>query len=265
MTQPIVTFLSDFGLEDWFVGVVHGVLHDLCPGVRIVDLSHAVAPGDIERAGFVLEVAGPDFPPGTVHLAVVDPGVGTRRTALAVRSRGQIFVGPDNGLLEWALADPGAVAYALEDERYFRHPVSRTFHARDVFAPVAAHLARGLSIEQVGPRVADPVRRSRTPLRVTEHGIEGRIVFVDRFGNALSDIGDEALASTFQGVPEERIEVEIGGRRIRGIARAYGHAAIGTLVAIIGSSARLEIAQVNGDAATRFGIGVGDRVTVRLG
>src|SRR2546425_6959865 len=158
MPKPIITFISDFGLEDWFVGVVHGVLHEICPDARVVDLNHAGEPGDIERAAFVLEASAPDFPPGTVHLAVVDPGVGTSRRALAVHAHGQLFVGPDNGLLEWGLADREARIRSLTEDRYFREPVSRTFHGRDVFAPVAAHLACGVPIERFGPAVSDPIR-----------------------------------------------------------------------------------------------------------
>src|SRR6266850_4173480 len=151
MPRPIITFTSDFGHEDWFVCVVHGVLYGLCPDARVVDLAHGIPPGNIARAAFVLEAAAPDFPVGTIHLAVVDPGVGTRRGALAVRSRGQLFVGPDNGILEWALSEPQSAAHALTEKRYFRSPMSRTFHGRDVFAPVAAHLACGVAIGKLGP------------------------------------------------------------------------------------------------------------------
>lgn len=176
MPSPIVTFTSDFGQQDWFVGVVHGVVHGLAPGARLVDLTHEIPPGSIERAAFVIEAAAPDFPPGTVHLAVVDPGVGTARRALAVRARDQWFVGPDNGILEWALADPHAEAHALTEARFFRQPVSRTFHGRDVFAPVAAHLARGVAIDRFGPRIADPLRLRRPPPRAADGEIEGRIM-----------------------------------------------------------------------------------------
>jgi len=264
MSHPIVTFLSDFGLDDWFVGVVHGVLHEVCPEARIVDLTHAVAPGDVERAAFILEASAPDFPPGTIHLAVVDPGVGTSRRALAVKARGQLFVGPDNGLLDWALAEPTAAVHALADERFFRHPVSRTFHGRDVFAPVAAHLARGVPVESLGPPVRDPHRLEREPCRLDGGRLHGRVMFVDRFGNALTNLLAETVAASFPGVHEGRLVVEAAGRRIGGIACSYGDAPVGTLVAIIGSSGRLEIAEVGGHAASRFGLGAGDRVAVRL-
>jgi S-adenosylmethionine hydrolase len=262
-TPPIITFLSDFGLQDWFVGVVHGVLHLVAPEVRIVDLNHQIPPGDVSRAAFVLEAACPDFPAGTVHLAVVDPGVGTARRALAVRGRGHYFVGPDNGLLEWALSDPQARVHALTETRYFRHPVSRTFHGRDVFAPAAAHLACGIEPERLGPPVGDPVRLALRPHRLADGRFDGCIRYVDRFGNGLTDLTATALAEAFPRVPESRLRVDVAGRAIHGVARSYGDAPIGTPVAIIGSSGRLEIAEVGGHAASRLGFGVGDRVTVR--
>jgi S-adenosylmethionine hydrolase len=260
VSVPVLTFTSDFGDDDWFVGVVHGVVLQICPAAHVVDLTHAIPPGDLARAAFVLEAAAPDFGPGTLHLAVVDPGVGTNRRALAVRARGQLFVGPDNGVLEWALADPAAETRALADPRYFREPVSRTFHGRDVFAPVAAHLAAGAAFESVGPPVRDPVRLPRTPVSLDGGVLHGTVVYVDRFGNALTNLTNGELARAFPKIAESTLEVRIHGKRIAGVTRSYGDAPIGTLVAILGSSGRLELAEVGGHAASRWGIGVGDRV-----
>ncbi len=263
MTHPLVTFTSDFGSKDWFVGVVHGAIHAVCPETRVVDLTHDIPPGLIARGAFVLGTAAPDFPPGTVHLVVVDPGVGTDRRALAVCARGQQFVGPDNGVLEWALSAPGAVVHALADERFFRTPVSRTFHARDVFAPCAAHLAAGVAVESFGPRVTDARRLPPSVAQASDGGLIGRIVFVDRFGNALTDLRAGEIAQRFPGAGDAGIEVLVGGRRIHGLARAYGDSPVGTLIAIVGSSGTLEIAQVGGHATERLGLGEGDRVEVR--
>jgi len=260
---PLVTFTSDFGLTDWFVGVVHGVIQSVCPDARIVDLTHAIPPGDVTCAAFVLEAAAADFPAGTVHLAVVDPGVGTSRLALGVASHGQHFVGPDNGVLEWALAAPGAYVHALANDRWFRRPVSRTFHGRDVFAPVAAHLALGVPLTSFGPQVANPVRL-RLPAPLVEGGtLRGRIAYRDRFGNALTNLTATAIADAFPGVPEPDLVVEVLDRTIIGIQRSYGDVPIGALVALLGSSGRLEIAEAHGDATNRFGLGVGDGVRVR--
>jgi S-adenosyl-L-methionine hydrolase (adenosine-forming) len=259
---PIVTFTSDFGLTDWFVGVVHGVVQGICPDARMVDLCHAIAPGHVESAAFLLEAAAHDFPPGTIHLAVVDPGVGTGRLALAVSARKQLFVGPDNGLLEWALADPQACAHALTEERWMRHPVSRTFHGRDVFAPAAAHLACGVPIESFGPRVPRPRRLPRAAPVRSDGSVVGQVAYVDRFGNALTNLTAETLDRAFAGVADPDLVVEVVGRRIHGVARSYGDSGIGTLLALVGSSGRLEIAEAGGDAAQRFGIGLGDAVLV---
>ena len=265
MPRPIVTFLSDFGTQDWFVGVVHGVIQTVAPEAHVVDLNHTIPPGHIARGAFVLEAAAHDFPPETIHLAVVDPGVGTRRRALAVRARHQFFVGPDNGLLEWALSDPDAVVHELVEERWFRRPVSRTFHGRDIFAPVAGHITRGVPLEAFGPAVTDPVRLPQAHPIVDGDRLNGRVVFIDRFGNALTNLTSEAIAAAFGAdAADEAFDVRLLDRRVGALARSYGDAPVGTIVAIIGSSGRLEIAQVGGDIAERMGIGEGDPVSVRV-
>jgi len=265
MPAPIVTFLSDFGIEDWFVGVVHGVVNEVAPEAHVVDLNHQIPPGHIARGAFLLEAAAPDFAPGTVHLAVVDPGVGTDRRALAVFARGQYFVGPDNGLLEWALASDDAAVHALTEPRWFRSPVSRTFHGRDVFGPVAGHLAHGVPITQMGPRIPDPLRLASASPRTEGATLVGRVVFIDRFGNALTNLTATALNDAFgAAVPPERYRVALLDRVVKGISRSYGDAPVGALVAVMGSSGRLEVAQVGGDAAVRMGIGEGDPVVVSL-
>lgn len=263
MARPIITFTSDFGHSDWFTGVVHGVIHGICPAARVIDVTHDVRPGHIERAAFILEAAAPDFPAGTIHLVVVDPGVGTKRRGLAVRAHGQWFVGPDNGLLEWAFHDPAFEARSLTESRWFRQPVSRSFHGRDVFAPVAAHLADGVAIDAFGPPVTDPVRVAPPPPRDDNGVLRGRVMFIDRFGNALTNLREETVRAVFPGVPDGRLEVKVGGRSIRGLVRTYGDAPRGTLVALMGSSGRLEISVVEGDVAWRYGVGHGDPVSVR--
>lgn len=245
------------------MGVVHGVVHGICPGARLVDLTHAIPAGDVTRAAFVLEAAAPDFAPGTVHLAVVDPGVGTDRRALAVAAHGQLFVGPDNGLLEWAFDDPAAEIHALAEEKFFRSQVSRTFHGRDVFAPVAAHLAGGVPIAALGPIVKDPVRLKRAVPHLDGGALYGSVMFVDRFGNAITNLDEASIAAAFPKLPESTLSIEVAGRTVRGLARSYGDAPIGTLVAILGSSGRLELAEVGGHASSRFGIGARDPVRVR--
>jgi S-adenosylmethionine hydrolase len=264
MPRPIVTFTSDFGMQDWFVGVVHGVLATLAPGATVVDLNHAIPPGDVARGAFLLEAACGDFPAGTTHLAVVDPGVGTDRRALAVKARGACFVGPDNGLLEWALCDPAAEVHALTVERWFRRPVSRTFHGRDVFAPVAAHLSLGVPLAEFGPRIPDPVRLAQVHPRRDGTTLHGHVMFIDRFGNALTNLTEAALREAFGGVPDTGLVLAVPGRVVIGLARSYGDAPVGAIVAVLGSSGRLEVAQVGGHASERLGLGLGDPVSVRL-
>jgi S-adenosyl-L-methionine hydrolase (adenosine-forming) len=265
MPAPIVTFLSDFGTQDWFVGVVHGVVNEFAPEAHVVDLNHLVPPGDVVRGAFLLEAAAADFAAGTVHLAVIDPGVGTLRRALAVGARGQFFVGPDNGLLEWALAADDAVVHELVESRWFRTPVSRTFHGRDVFGPVAAHLARGVPLAEFGPRITDAARLDVARPRREGNALLGHVVFIDRFGNALTNLTTSAIAAAFGALPQERLHVTVLQREVLGLAGSYGDFPVGTLVAILGSSGRIEIAQVGGDAAVRLGLGEGDPVSVRPG
>lgn len=239
------------------------MIHAICPAAQVVDLTHAIPAGDVARAAFVLEAAAPDFPPGTVHLAVVDPGVGTARRALAAAAHGQLVVGPDNGLLEWAFADPAARVHELREARFFRPEVSRTFHGRDVFAPVAAHLAAGAALADFGPRITDPVRLARATPHAEPGRLRGEVMFVDRFGNAITNLEAGAMARAFPGVPDAGLAVEVGSHTVRGVSRTYGDAPIGTLVAILGSSGRLELAEVGGHAASRFGVGPRDPVRVR--
>ncbi|MFI5371611.1 MAG: S-adenosyl-l-methionine hydroxide adenosyltransferase family protein [Candidatus Eisenbacteria bacterium] len=265
MSRPLVTFISDFGLDDWFVGVVHAVIHERCPEAAIVDLTHQVPPGAVERAAFVLEAAMPDVHGPAVHLVVVDPGVGTTRRAIAVRARGALFVAPDNGVLEWALADPRAEVREITARKLFREPVSRTFHGRDVFAPVAAALAGGFGFAEIGPVVKDPVRIPDARPRVEEGELHGHVVHVDRFGNVLTNVTLADLEAAFVRVPRSAIEVVAGGRVIRGLAGSYGDAPVGSLVAVVGSSGRLEIAQSRGDASQRLGLSVRDEIRVRAG
>jgi S-adenosylmethionine hydrolase len=263
MPRPIVTLLTDFGTRDWFVGVVHGVILSRAPEAQIVDLTHDIPPGDVSLAAFVLEVATPEFPPGAVHVAVVDPGVGTGRRALCVAARGHYFVGPDNGILECALAAPGAQAFEIREERFLRLPLSRTFHARDVFAPVAAHLARGEQPPVLGPPVADALRLEPRRAVSLDGELRGAVAYIDRFGNCITNLGEEDLRHAFPGVPPEELAVGIAAQWVQGISSTYAGVPVGTLVAVIGSTGRLEVASYAAQAAARLGVAVGDPVSVR--
>jgi S-adenosylmethionine hydrolase len=265
MAARIVTLLTDFGTRDWFVGVVHGVLLARAPEARLVDLTHEIPPGDIELAAFVLEVTAPDFPEGTIHVAVVDPGVGTVRRALCVGARGQLFVGPDNGILEHALSAPGARVRHVREERYSRLPVSRTFHTRDIFAPAAAHLCAGGEPADLGPEIHDPVRLRRVPRQQADGHLKGHVAYIDRFGNCITDLTEAELRRAFPRHWPKAVVVGIGAHTVQGLTEAYADVPVGTLLATIGSTGRLELAQYGAHAASHIGVAVGDVVWVRAG
>lgn len=255
----IVTLTTDFGLANAFVGTMKGVILARAPRATIVDLTHGVAPGDIRAGAFALLAGCRYFPNGTVHVAVVDPGVGGPRRAIAVRTRDYCFLGPDNGVLSWALArETVRSVRQIANARLWLQPVSRTFHGRDVFAPVAAHLARGGSFHRVGPELADYARLPWPAWRETGGKVTGEVLVVDRFGNAITNIPEVGLpAGMFSGL------VCVGRRRWCRLGTYYAAVPPGQAVALFGSSGFLEIAVNGGSAAARFGLRAGSRVTLR--
>jgi S-adenosyl-L-methionine hydrolase (adenosine-forming) len=256
----VVTLLTDFGLDDSYVGTVKGVLLAINPRVRLVDLTHAVPPQDIRRAALLLASAWRFFPRGTVHLAVVDPGVGGSRRPIAVEAGGHYFVGPDNGLLGFCFDLPGARGVVLADPRYHRRPVSRTFHGRDVFAPVAAHCSRGVRLAAFGPPLRHPVRLPPArPRRVGGRWVEGEVLLADRFGNLLTNLPGRELPG-----PADRGVVRIGGARVRGLARTYADRPRQALGAVIDSSGQVEVFVREGSARRRLGLEPGAPVSWRV-
>jgi S-adenosylmethionine hydrolase len=253
----IVTLLTDFGLRDPFVGVMKGVVLSRCRAATFVDLSHDIEPGRVSDAAFWLGQAYPWFPIGTVHLAVVDPGVGTPRAALALRAGGHVFVGPDNGIFEVVRRRAESFeCFRIEPERLGLSPPSRTFHGRDVFAPVAGSLAAGsMDPSDVGPS-HEPIetRIVPEPRRVSD-GVEGEVIVVDRFGNLVTNIDAATLG-------------ELGSRRIELLGRAlplvgtYRDAAPGDCVAVVGSFGQIEVVKRDGSAALALGAQRGTRLRV---
>jgi S-adenosylmethionine hydrolase len=262
-----ITFTSDYGLEDHFVGVCHGVMARVAPGARVLDVTHAVAAQDVRQGALVLAQAM-RFLPRAVHLAVVDPGVGTGRGMVAVQAGGQVLVGPDNGLLVWAAEALGEVdrVVALENPAYRLAPVSRTFHGRDVFAPAAAHVAAGVDVGELGPEL-DPgglVRMERDAARVDEGKAVASVVAVDHFGNLALGLrpGDLDRAGVAGG---DRVEVRAGGRAHRAVVGdTFASVAAGELVLHEDSFGWLAVAVNSGRAADRLGVGVGDPVEILL-
>lgn len=282
-TPPLITLLTDFGEGGSYVGAMKGVMLGIAPDVRLVDISHQIAPQDIRQAASVLASVYRYFPPHTVHLIVVDPGVGGQRRPVAVETPGGRFVAPDNGVLTYVLMqEESHRAVVLKDARFWRDgEPSYTFHGRDIFSPVAAHLASGVALDELGPACDDLVRFPLPPLDMTSNAIRGEIIRVDRFGNALTDIahlhwldGERLEFRPLHPGPADdsppRFEaaaasVAVGWHRLDGVRHRYGEAAPGHPLALVGSGGELEISVNQGSAQTQLGLKVGDAVTLYLG
>lgn len=258
--RACISLTTDFGAADWFVGTVKGVLARLAPDARVIDLVHEVPPGDIRAGAFALLSACRYFPRGTVHVAVVDPGVGGPRRAIAVRTPDYFFVGPDNGVLSWALRrEPAGVVHAIENEAIFLQPLSRTFHGRDLFAPAAAHLARGGGIEELGPASSDVCQLPWPEPEPRKNGLLGEVLYVDRYGNAITNLPAEAA----RGPEPAGMRLYLAGRPICAIRESYQAVPAGRPVAVVGSSGFIELAVNGGSAARRFGLKPGRKVLLR--
>ena len=258
-----VTLTSDFGLRDGYAGMMKGVMATLQPGLRFIDLSHDLAAQDVRSAAFLLWQAVPCFAAGTVHLAVVDPGVGSERAAVVVVAGGHALIGPDNGLLWPAVQRLGGGEWRrIENRAWRREPFSRTFHGRDLFAPAAARLAGGAAPVEVGPLHPCPVRLEwPRPHPCGPAAWEGEVLAIDRFGNAVTNLcpGDLGIAET------AAVWVLVGDARARGLAACYREAPPNTPFALVGSAGLIEIAVREGNAASALGLCRGSRVCLETG
>ena len=252
----LITLLTDFGAADWFAGTLKGVILGLQPRAAIIDLTHEVPPGDVRAAAFALAAACRFFERGTIHLAVVDPGVGGPRPAIVVETRDYFFVGPDNGVLSLALQRESVRRiHRLENSKYFRPTISQTFHGRDIFAPVAAHLSRGVSCHRFGRKQENYCELPWPEVRLRPDGFEGEIVYVDRFGNAISNLGNELLEQT-----SNNWAVRLRHSRLCPVRPFYQAVPTGKPVAVPGSSGFLEISRNGGNAARAFGLKIGMKI-----
>ncbi len=252
----IITLTTDFGLADGYVGILKGVILGIAPAVRLIDLSHDIPPQDVRGAAYVLARAAPYFPGGTVHLAVVDPGVGGEQRPVLVQTERALYVGPDNGVFTHALAELGARAWVLDRPAFWLSEPSRTFHGRDIFAPIAAHLAHGVLPDQIGQPISDPVRLSLAQsIRHTDGHISGQVVHVDRFGNLITDIPADWVKSG-------RWTCRVAGQQIARVGATYADGAPGALVALISSGSTLEVAVRDGNAAQRLHVKAGEPVAL---
>ncbi|HKA25035.1 MAG TPA: SAM-dependent chlorinase/fluorinase [Candidatus Eisenbacteria bacterium] len=257
MMISCVVFLTDFGATDWYVAAMKGSVLSRAPESTLVDLSHTVPPGDVAHADFLLEQTWRWYPPESVFVVVVDPGVGTERRAIAVRAAERMFVAPDNGVLTSALEEPGAEVREIDPERVGAGPLSATFHGRDLFAPAAAALAEGAAFASVGELTQDAVRLPRSQPSLDGDRAQAHVVYVDRFGNAITDLKEGDLR---EWLGKAKLRVQAGTAEIEGLSRTYGDAPTGTALALIGSTGRLEIAVADAHAGTRLGLAPGTTI-----
>jgi hypothetical protein len=264
----IITLLTDFGVESIFPAQMKGVILERCPTAVLVDMSHGVPRHDVRTAAFMLGSAAPAFPAGTVHVAVVDPQVGSQRRVLAAEAGGHLYLAPDNGLLTlvaqgqflFGAGVAPARVISVENRTFFRAEVSSTFHGRDIFAPLAAALALGTPVDALGTEV-DSIERFDLPLPDrAENVIRGQVLYVDSFGNLVTNISGRALA----GADPSGIQVRIAGAVIRGLSRAYSDVPAGVLLAYVGSAGLLEVAVNRQSAALRLGADVGTHLSIGL-
>ncbi|MDQ2900011.1 MAG: SAM-dependent chlorinase/fluorinase [Acidobacteriota bacterium] len=259
--MPILTLTTDFGLTDHFVGAMKGVILGICPEAQIVDIGHQVGAYEIAEAGFLIAQAWRYFPARTVHVIVVDPGVGGERRPIVAEAGGHYFVAPDNGVLSMILAEEEHKVRWITAEKYFHHPVSRTFHGRDIFAPIAAHLAAGAPVAKLGKKIDDYLRLSfERPVRTARRGWTGSILWIDRFGNAITNF----RSADFPQIETQPFEMRIGLRAVGRLASNYAELNPGELSLIAGSSGYLEVAANQASAAKILGCAVGAPVELRL-
>lgn len=278
--RPIITLTTDFGLNDPFVGIMKGVILNIVPDAQIVDITHNIEPQNITQAALTLNASYPWFPRKTIHVVVVDPGVGgvekntgkkvptkisggpgpVIRRAMVVQSKYQTFVGPDNGVLTPALYSDSRV-YEITNKKYFLKNVSNTFHGRDVFAPCAAWLASGVQHSKMGPRVLKPVRLDFPQPQLKGAALQGEIIHIDRFGNLTTNISAELIHETF--ISSDTIEVQIGKHRIDGLVTGYYQTKSGHPGAIINSWNHLEVFFREDNAQKKLKAKIGQPVTLK--
>jgi S-adenosylmethionine hydrolase len=252
----IVALLTDYGLQDAYVGLLKGAILSVNPLARIVDLTHEVPPHDVREGSRFLAAALPCFPDGTIFVAVVDPGVGTERAIVGIETDRHIVLAPDNGLAGF-LAPRARRIVRIRESKYFRKPVSRTFHGRDIFAPVAGHLSRGVDLAKFGPAVKHIAAfDDAAPSVAADGALRGEIVSIDRFGNLITNIPGDLMPDA------RRVRITVGRRVVRSLSQSYADVRKGSLLALIGSTGHLEISVNQGSARTASGVRKGDRVLV---
>jgi hypothetical protein len=262
--MPIITLMTDFGIKDGNVGVMKGVIWNICPGAQIADLSHMVGAQNINEAALILARSATYFPKDTVHVVVVDPGVGTKRRPMAARIGDWYYVGPDNGiitlLLERARQEKWVSEFIeLDNPQYWLQSVSFVFHGRDIFSPVAAHLASGVPFKQLGKVISDPILINLPKPERTEKGWRGEVIHLDHFGNIASNIRVENLGEAVI-QHKDNIQVRLNETVIKGMVDTFGERPAGEVIALFGSTGNLIVSVVNGNAAVKLGVRVGEPI-----
>ena len=261
MAPGIITFTTDFGLTDHYVGVMKGVIAGINPAARLIDISHGVHSYQVAHGAFVIAQAYRYFPAGTVHLVVVDPGVGSERRPILAEAGGQFFVAPDNGVLSQIYEREEHVVRVIDTEQFALKPTSRTFHGRDVFAPVAGHLSTATPFQEFGEVIHDYVRLDPTTPKLVEPGRwRGRVLNIDRFGNLVTSFPAELLAESPVG-----FRIVVGSLAVEATAESYAESRAGEPFVIVGSSGYLEISVHQGSAAEQTGVDLGAAIELRFG
>jgi len=260
MRNSVITLLTDFGTKDHYVTSMKGAILNINPRCTLIDITHHITPHDIKEGAFILGNAYSSFPKGTIHLSVVDPGVGGLRKPILLVTTNYFFVGPDNGLFTFALKrEKVKKAVALTNPKYFLSPVSNTFHGRDLFAPVAAYLSLGVKPEAFGPALNSWVELDFAKTRIREGRLIGEILHIDAFGSLISNIGNEQL---FHFVKDHSFVIRVGKRTIRGLKKGYWEGKRNEAMALIGSGGFLEISVREGNAQKVLRVKKGDQVTI---
>ncbi|WP_321474591.1 SAM-dependent chlorinase/fluorinase [uncultured Paludibaculum sp.] len=259
--MPLLTLLTDFGLRDHFVGVMKGVIAGIAPKTQVIDISHEVEPYQVAQARFLLSQSWPYFPKRTVHVCIVDPGVGSERRGLLVEAEGHRFVGPDNGLFSDLLGRKGAKVRHLSNTKLWLKNISQTFHGRDVFAPIGAHLSAGVIPAKVGPLVSDALRQTTSaPVRTGRRFWQGEIVHIDRFGNLITNLPAEEFSS----MQPKGMALKVGLLVVTKVLTSYAAARDQEPFLITGSSGNLEVAVNQESAAKMLGVGLGAPVELEI-
>lgn len=258
--MSIITLTSDFGTKDTYVGVMKGVILSISPSSNIIDLTHEIPAQNVAVGAWQISKAYSYFPSETIHLVVVDPGVGSDRRAVISLINNHTFVCPDNGLLSIISKEsPMGNSVAIENDSYFLPHISNTFHGRDIFAPVAAYLAKGIPMSEFGPSVDNLHKINFSHINSDNSQIEGQIIWIDNFGNAVTNISQQSIN---QILPNLELQISFSNQKIFGLCSAYNQAKIGEAIAIIGSSEHLEISVNQGSAQQLYGLSIGDFVSV---